>query len=79
MTTITTVSGHGGSGTYNYTLDSSNTASVIVDLTTGIVTNNGQGDGNVNVVIDVTDVGTAPTGGSVAPPVVVTIPITIAN
>jgi hypothetical protein len=78
-TTITTVSGHGGSGTYHYTLDSSNTASVSLDLTTGIVTNDGQGDGSVNVVVDVTDAGAAPTGGAVAPPLIVTIPITIAN
>jgi uncharacterized protein (TIGR03437 family) len=78
-TTITTLSGHGGSGTYHYTLDSSNTASVSVGLTTGVVTNNGQADGSVNVVVDVSDAGAPPTGEAVAPPVVVTIPITIAN
>jgi uncharacterized protein (TIGR03437 family) len=78
-TTISTVSGHGGSGTYTYTLDSSNTASVTIDPAAGTILNAGQGDGSVNVVVDVTDTGAAPTGGSVAPPVVVTVPITIAN
>jgi uncharacterized protein (TIGR03437 family) len=77
-TTITTVSGHGGSGTYSYTLDASNTASVTLDPVAGTIVNAGQGDGSVNVVVDVTDTGAAPTGGTVAPPLVVTIPITIA-
>ena len=71
--------GHGGSGAYHYTLDASNTATVAIDQNSEIITNNGQGDGNVNVVVDVTDAGAPPTGEAVAPPVVVTIPITIAN
>jgi hypothetical protein len=85
-TTIATITAHGGSGTYTYTLDPSNTANAM-DLTltpsgsSVVITNNGAADTTptMNVIVDVVDAGAPPAGEAVAPQASITIVVTIAN
>jgi uncharacterized protein (TIGR03437 family) len=83
-TTITQVTAHGGSGSYTYSLDAGNTINALllhIDPVTGILKNNGAADTTptMSVIIDVTDTGSAPTGGTSAATGTITITVTISG
>jgi len=76
---ITTVNVSGGSGTYSYALDSTNSTNVKLLSFTGnqLFVGTAATGNNQSVLINVNDTGTAPTGGTAPPQQQITLTLTL--